>query len=157
MMRPAMALLAISCLALCACVGGPVRRVSQPSANIQQLTVRPDGSWSLDLRLDNFSSVPMRFDGISLAMTLGGEPAATLQARPALSIGPESADIATIVLVPSPAARIVIADTLARRGSVDYILAGTLQATPEKGRLRSYDIKRNNALSPVPGLAGVLR
>jgi len=99
--------LTIATLSLCALLlgacgsGGPVRRVSEPSANIQQLSVRADGSWSVDLRIDNFSSIPMRFDGISLAMTVGGEQAGTLQGRPGLSIGPETADVATVALVPT--------------------------------------------------------
>src|SRR5690606_3602572 len=41
-------------LLLAACSSGPVRRVSEPSASIQQLTVRADGSWSVDLRLQNY-------------------------------------------------------------------------------------------------------
>jgi hypothetical protein len=136
---------------------GPVRRVSEPSANIQQLSVRADGSWSVDLRIDNFSSVPMRFDGISLAMTIAGEQAGTLQGRPALSIGPETADVATLALVPTTGAKIAIADALARGRSIDYHLQGSLVAAPENGGARTYQVKRDNALSPVPGLAGVLR
>ena len=106
--------LTIATLSLCALLlgacgsGGPVRRVSEPSANIQQLSVRADGSWSVDLRIDNFSSIPMRFDGISLAMTVGGEQAGTLQGRPGLSIGPETADVATVALVPTAGAKIAI-------------------------------------------------
>ena len=61
----------LGCLLLAACGSGPVaRRVSEPAVNIQQLTVRADGGWSVDLRIDNFSNVPMRFDGVSLAMTV---------------------------------------------------------------------------------------
>jgi len=157
MKRFAMAVVALSCLLLAACSSGPVRRVSEPVANIQQLTVRADGSWSVDLRIDNFSTVPMRFDNVSLAMTIGGEPAGTLQGRPTLSIGPESADVATLAFAPSSSAKIVIADALARAGSVDYKLEGTLDAAPENGSVHSYKMKRNNALSPVPGIAGVLR
>lgn len=157
MKRFAMAAVALSCLLLAACSGGPVRRVSEPVANIQQLSVRTDGSWSVDLRIDNFSTVPMRFDNVSLAMTIGGESAGTLQGRPVLSIGPESADVATLAFAPSSSAKIVIADALARASSVDYKLEGTLDAAPENGRVHSYKMKRNNALSPVPGLAGVLR
>ena len=92
----------VACLLLAACSSGPVRRVSEPAVNIQQLTVRADGSWSVDLRIDNFSSVPMRFDRVVLAMTVGGESAGTLQGQPALTIGPESADVATLTLAPSP-------------------------------------------------------
>ena len=140
-----------------ACSTGPVRRVSEPAANIQQLTVRPDGSWSMELRIDNFSTVPMRFDSMSLAMTIGGQSAGTLRANPGLSIGPESADVSTFAFEPSPAARIVIADALSRNAGVDYTLNGTLDAVPEKGSRHSYKLKRDNALSPVPGVTGVLR
>jgi hypothetical protein len=145
------------CALLAACSSGPVRRVSEPAANIQQLTVRADGSWMIDLRIDNFSSVPMRFDAVALKLTVAGEDAGTLQGSPALTIGPEAADVASLTLVPSGAAKIVVADALARGRGFDYALAGTLTAAPEEGRARAWDIDRDNALSPVPGLTGVLR
>jgi hypothetical protein len=158
MKRLAIAALVLPLLLLGACSsGGPVRRVSEPSANIQQLSVRADGSWSVDLRIDNFSSVPMRFDSISLVMTIAGEQAGTLQGQPALSIGPETADVATLALVPAPGARIAIADALARGRSIGYHLQGSLVAAPENGGARTWQVKRDNALSPVPGLPGVLR
>src|SRR6476620_7221126 len=75
-LRPMAVMAATTLLAfLSACGGGPVKRVSQPAASIQQLTVRTDGSWSVDLRLDNYSSVGMRFDATALAVTVGGESA----------------------------------------------------------------------------------
>jgi hypothetical protein len=157
MKRYTIALAMLCCIALSACGTGPIRRVSEPTANIQQLTVRADGSWSVDLRIENFSSIPMRFDDIALALTIGGEAAGTLQAQPALSIGPESADVATMTLQPSAQARIVIADTLARGHNVGYTLDGTLAAAPEKAGVRTFKLKRDNSLNPVPGLAGVLR
>ena len=157
MKRFPIALAMLGCIALSACSSGPIRRVSDPTANIQQLTVRADGSWSVDLRIENFSSIPMRFDSIALALTVGGEAAGTLQAQPALSIGPEAADIATMTLQPSPRARIEIADALARSRSIGYTLDGTLAAAPEEAGVRTFDLKRDNSLNPVPGLAGVLR
>lgn len=147
----------VACLLLAACGSGQVRRVSEPAVNIQQLTVHADGGWSVDLRIDNFSSVPMRFDRVTLAMTVGGQSAGTLQGQPALTIGPEAADVATLTLSPSPASRIVIADALARGGSVNYALDGTVDAVPEKGASHAYKVKRSNALGPVPGLPGVMR
>lgn len=150
-------LLSLLLLVTACASGGPPRRVSEPAANIQQLTVRSDGSWSIDLRLNNFSNVSMRFDSVRLALSVDDQPAGTLQASPAITIGPESADITTTTLVPSSATRIAIADALARGGRIDYTLDGTLTAAPEKGGARNYDFKRDNALSPVPGLAGVLR
>ena len=152
---PALAMLC--CITLSACSSGPIRRVSEPTANIQQLTVRADGSWSVDLRIENFSSIPMRFDAVALALTIGGEAAGTLQAQPALSIGPESADVATMALKPSPQARIAIADALTRSRSIGYSLDGTLSAAPENAGVRTFMLKRDNTLNPVPGLAGVLR
>ncbi len=140
----------------CASSGTP-RRVSEPAANIQQLNVRSDGSWSVELRLDNFSSVSMRFDSVRLALSVNGQPAGMLQASPVITIGPESADVTTTTLAPTSAARIAVADALARGQRIDYTLDGTLTATPEDGGPRVYEFKRDNALSPVPGLTGVLR
>ena len=159
MNRIAFAILAFACLALGACGGGgPVRRVSEPAASIQQLTVRADGSWSVDLRINNYSTVPMRFDAVSLAVTVGGEAAGTLQGNPAITVGPESADVATLSMSPAAGARVRIADALAARRGVDYALHGTLTAAPtDGGNARAYDIDRSSALNPVPGLPGVLR
>lgn len=145
------------CTLLAACSTGPVRRVSEPSANIQQLAVRADGSWAIDLRIDNFSSVPMRFDAVKLKLTIGGQDAGTLQGQPALTIGPEAADVASLTLAPGAAAKIVVADALARGANLAYALDGTLTAAPQDGRAHDYDIDGKNALSPVPGVAGVLR
>ena len=158
MKRAALVAFLLLPLLLAACgSSGPVRRVSDPAAGIQQLSVRADGSWSLELRLDNFSSIPMRFDAVDLAMTLEGQPPATLRASPGFTIGPESADVATLQLTPPPGAKIAIADALARGSAIGYALAGTITATPEDGNRRVFEFERNNALAPVPGLPGVLR
>ena len=158
MKRAALVAFLLLPLLLAACgSSGPVRRVSDPAAGIQQLSVRADGSWSLELRLDNFSSIPMRFDAVDLAMTLEGQPPATLRASPGFTIGPESADVATLQLTPPPGAKIAIADALARGSAIGYALAGTITATPEDGNRRVFEFARNNALAPVPGLPGVLR
>ena len=142
---------------LAACASGPVRRVSEPSARIQQLTVRADGSWSAELRLENFSSVPMRFDTISLAVTVAGEAAGTFAATPAQVVGPESADVVTLTLNPAASAKLAVADALAGNRSLPYSLKGSVAATPDEGRVRTFQIERNSALSPAPGLPGVLR
>lgn len=142
---------------LAGCASGPVRRVSEPSARIQQLTVRADGSWSTDLRIENFSSIAMRFDRVDLALTVAGQDAGHLAAQPALSIGKESADVVTVTLAPSAAAKLAVADALAAGRGVDYTLKGTVDATPDEAKQRSFKIDRSSALSPAPGLPGVLR
>ena len=140
-----------------ACGGGMVRRVSEPAASIQQLTVNADGSWSVLLRLQNYSSIPMRFDSVQLAVEVGDHGAGNLQVSPQLSIGPESADVITVPFTPTSEGRIVVADALAGRRSLAYTLNGKVDAVPEEGKTRSFDIDVRNTLSPVPGLDGVLR
>lgn len=151
----AMAILAM--LVLTACSGGPVRRVSEPAASIQQLTVHANGSWSVDLRLQNYSSIPMRFERVSLAVEVDGHAAGTLQASPALSVGPESADVVTVPFTPSGDARMVLADVLSARRALPYTLKGTANATPEEAKPRDFEITSRSSLNPVPGLDGVLR
>jgi len=142
---------------LSACASGPVKRVSEPTVGIQELEVKADGRWSVQLRLQNFSSVPMRFDDVSLEVKVGDQAAGTLHATPALTVGPESADIATVEFAPTSAARIVVADALAERRTLKYELEATIIAAAKDGRPRDYTIKRNSALSPVPGRPGVMR
>lgn len=94
---------------------------------------------------------------MSLAVAVGGEAAGTLQGQPGVSVGPESADVATLTLVPNSAARIAVADALSSRRSLAYTLEGSVEAAPEEGKTRTFDIERSSALNPVPGLTGVLR
>jgi hypothetical protein len=155
--RPQYVLTAVLTLALAACGGGVVKRVSEPAAGIQQLTVGNDGSWDVELRLRNYSSMPMRFDDIALEMKVGDQAAGTLRAAPGLSIGPESADVVKIRLQPSSPARIVMADALAGGRSLFYELEGTVKATPEDKKQRSFEVDGRNSLNQAPGLPGVLR
>lgn len=149
--------LLLLCAVLAACSSGPARRISQPAASIQQLTVKADGSWSVDLRLQNYSSVPMQFTKATLAITVSDQAAGTLQGAPQISIGPESADVVTLPFKPTVEARMVVADALAGRRPLGYALKGTVEAVPEEGKSRSFDIDTRNTLNPVPGLDGVLR
>ena len=142
---------------LASCSSGPVRRVSAPSALIQQLTVRADGRWSVDLRIENFSSIPMQFDSLDLALTFGDNEAGHVTAQPAISIGPESADVVTTVFTPQAAGKFAVADALAGGRSIGYTLSGTITATPDEGRQRSFEVKRGSQLNPAPGLPGVMR
>lgn len=144
-------------LLLTACGTGKVRRVSEPAASIQQLTVRADGRWDVQLRLDNFSSVPMRFTSTNIQIAFDNGAAGNLQAQPQLSVGPESADVVNATISPTADGRARIATALADGRSLDYSLGGSVDAAPEDGKPRTYKIKRNSALTPVPGLPGALR
>ncbi|GAB6197344.1 LEA/WHy family protein [Lysobacter xanthus] len=142
---------------LAACAGGPVRRVSKPAAQIQQLTVRADGGWDVQLRLQNYSSIPMRFDRVRLSLTAAGQPAGDVVATPALDVGPESADVVSVRLQPGTGAKLAVADALSARGAVAYVLDGELVATPEKKSQQTFDVEFRSSLNPAPGLPGVLR
>jgi len=155
--RPQYVLIAVLALVLTACGSGPVKRVSEPAASIQQLTVGNDGNWDVELRLRNYSSMPMRFESVSLAVKVGDQAAGTLSATPAVSIGPESADVLKVRLQPASAARLVVADALAGSSSLFYELEGSVSVTPEDKKQRSFDIKSRNSLNQAPGLPGVLR
>lgn len=156
MLAPGLVLVLVALLA--ACSSGPVRRVSPPSALVQQLTVQADGTWSVDLRIENFSSIPMRFETVELVLTIGDEEAGRVSAQPAIPIGPESADVVTAVLAPQAAGKLAVADALAGRRSIAYTLQGTISATPDATtRQRRFEVRRNSQLTPAPGLPGVLR
>lgn len=142
---------------LAACASGPVRRVSEPTAQIQQLTVRADGGWDLQLRLQNYSSIPMRFDSARLSLTLAGQAAGDVVAAPAVDVGPESADVIAVRLQPATGAKIAVADALATRLGIAYELKGTIGATPERKSQQTFDVEHRNRLTPAPGLPGVLR
>ena len=50
-----------------------------------------------------------------------------------------------------------MADALAGGRSLFYELEGTVSATPEEKKQRSFDVKSRNSLNQAPGLPGVLR
>jgi hypothetical protein len=156
-LRIRLAAVAAASLLLAGCASGPVRRVSEPAVGIQQLTVAADGSWNVEVRINNFSSIPMRFDAIDLKLAVAGQDAGTLSAQPALDIGPESADVASLKLKPASMARLQVANALASGQGIAYSLSGTVRATPEDARQRSFELKRESSLSPVPGIPGALR
>lgn len=144
-------------LLLAGCGSGPVRRVSEPAASIQQLTVRVDGRWDVQLRLDNFSSVPMRFNTTNIQIAFDNGAAGSVQAQPQISIGPESADVVNATITPTAGGRARIATALADGRSLNYTLGGTVDAAPAEGSAHTYKIERTSSLTPVPGLPGVLR
>ena len=69
-----LALLAATAL-LAGCGDGMVRRVSDPAVSVQQLIVKADGQWAVDLRLQNYSSIPMRFDTVEVDVRVGDQEA----------------------------------------------------------------------------------
>ncbi|MBS0192870.1 MAG: hypothetical protein JSR34_01315 [Proteobacteria bacterium] len=135
------------------CAGsGQVRNIFPPRASIQQLSIQPDGNWKLQLRVQNFSNVSETFARIDAKVEIAGQLAGNVSAAPNLRIGPESADVVETTLAPSPATRQAVAAP--GGGNVAYKLTGTIVTSDPKGE-HKYSFE--GALSPVPGLSGVLR
>jgi len=101
--------------------------------------------------------MPMTFDSVELQMQVGNQDAGKVSARPAISIGGVSADVINVELQPSSAARIVVADALAGNRTLGYSLKGTVAATPQEKKQRSFEIDSRSTLNQAPGLPGVLR
>jgi hypothetical protein len=152
-MRPIHVLACIGLL-LAGCAGGPPRHVNPPRASVQELAVQADGQWKLTVRLQNFSNVPTSFANLDANLDIAGQPAGHVQLQPALTIGPEAADIATVTLAPSPAASSAVQSALAGGRSVRYRISGRIATREPKG---DTPFEYESALTPVPGLAGVLR
>lgn len=150
-----LALLASLLLLLAACGDGIRERVFPPTVSLQELAVQPDGRWALKLRLQNFSNVPMRFDRVDATLQIASAAAGTITLTPGLSVGPESAEIVELVLLPASAAANHIQAANVRRGNVAYALSGTIVSSEPDSRRDEFEFK--SQLSAVPGLPGVLR
>ncbi|MBB5015702.1 LEA type 2 family protein [Rehaibacterium terrae] len=153
-MRRPLLLLAFAAL-LTACSSDPVKkRVWPPQASLQEVAVQDDGQWRLNLRLQNFSTVAMRYDQVDLRLEVAGIEAGRLSLRPGISVGPGSAEIVEALLTPADAAREPMDAVLRTRNGLRYRLVGRIVSGDPRG---NYDIEFASALNPVPGLDGVLR
>lgn len=148
------AVLLLVSLLVAACAGGPPKRVYPPQASVQELRVLEDGSWRLALRIRNFSTVPMRFSRLQASFSVGGQDAARFDFNPGLTVGPGSAELVEQVFTPGPGAREAVAQALANRRSVAYLLSGRLTSS-DPGTDDAFEYP--SRLDPVPGLEGVLR
>jgi hypothetical protein len=151
----ATALLLLAALALAACSGGGVkRRINPPRASLQEIAVQEDGTWRASVRLQNFSTVSTEFADVDAKLEVGGQDAGPLRLQPALTVGPESADVVVVTIVPTAAAKTAVAAALAAGRSVRYHVTGRIVTKEPKG---TFEFEYESALSPVPGLPGVMR
>ncbi len=114
--------------------------------------MQADGTWKLQLRLQNYSSVSTTFATVEAKIEVAGVAAGSVNVATAIRIGPESADVVETILKPSPAAAQAVAALHA--GNVRYKLAGRIVTSDPQGE---YPYTFEGVLSPVPGLIGVLR
>ena len=154
-MRKLHAALALMLLALLAgCASGPPKRVFPPQATEQEVRVQPDGKWAVQIRLQNFSTVPMRFSRLEATLSVNGEQATRISIDPGLSVGPGSNELVQHVFAPAAGPKAAVDQALANRRAVRYQLTGRI-ASSEPATDHPFDYQ--SALDPVPGLTGILR
>lgn len=144
--RAALVLVTLCLLAACGS-GKPVRRINPPAVGIQQLAVQADGRWQIELRIQNFSTVPSVFDTFEASLEVEGVNAGSVYVKPALEIPGQSADLVTVALSPSRDAAARLAEAV-RSGSFGYQLRGEIVTSEPKNK---FPVSRSSRLSPVPG------
>ncbi len=137
----------LTSILLASCSSGPVKRVSPPTASVQELIVRTDGSWHLRIRLQNFSNVPMTFSSIDAELEVADQVVGSIKLPFKLDITGESVDVFEADLTP-------IASSQALAGNFAYRLHGTISSSEPKG---NFKFERKSHLSPAPGLANTWR
>ena len=131
---------------LAACSSGPVRKVHPSTATIQQLSVQPDGSWKIALRIQNFSTMPMHYSAITASLSIAGVEAGAIDFDPGIDIVANSGDVVETTLKPTT--------TLPPGSDFAYQLKGKIQTSEPKA---SFNFDRNSRLSPIPGVADTYR
>ena len=154
-MRNLQAALALLLLALVAgCASGPPKRVFPPQASLQEVRVQPDGQWVAQVRIQNFSTVPMRFSRLEATLTVNGQEASRISIDPGLSVGPGSNELVQHAFTPAAGPRAAVDQALANRRAVRYQLTGRIASSEPA---TDHPFEYQSALDPVPGLTGILR
>lgn len=148
------AAIVLAALLLSACGGGPVKRVFPPELRVQELQLRPDGATTVLLRVQSFSTVPSVVQAYALRLDVAGAEAARLEGASTATVLPQAAEILTLDARLDGAAIARARQALAAGTALRYRLHGTITVEPHG---RAYPIDYSSALSPVPGLDGVLR
>lgn len=138
---------------LAGCSGAPPRRIFPPELSLQELRIADSGDWTLVLRVRSFSTVPMQLEQISGSIRFADTPSTPLTARLDRSITPNSVELFELGLSPNAETRAAVA-ALGGGGNLRYELLGELESSDPN---RDFEFEYRSALSPVPGLTGVLR
>ncbi len=147
-----LALLGLATLAGCA-GGGPPKRVFPPDARVQELRLSPGGA-TLLLRVESFSTVPSTLEAVALTLRLGDGVDLPLSATPGIAVLPQAAEVIELRIALPDSERQRVSDAIAQRRALRYRLSGTLRVDPPG---RDQPIDYSSALSPAPGLDGVMR
>ena len=143
--------IALGVLAAC---GPPTHPINPPNATIQQLDVLPDGSWKIQIRLENFSDITVRYSTFKASLRVAGVAAGEISLNPQLDIPGENADIVATTLKPDADVRKAFASDVKLPGGVPYELKGTINITTAG---KDFKFEHKSRLLPVPGIANQYR
>jgi hypothetical protein len=143
-LRHFLAALAVAFL-LAGCGSGPTRRISPSTVSIQQLVVQPDGQWRVSLRIQNYSTIAMRYSALHATLHIAGVDVGAIELKPDDDIPPNSADVVDATLH---------ASAKLPTGDIDYRISGTIETSEPKA---DFKFDRSSRLSPAPGLPGTWR
>ena len=152
-LRPALLALA-SLVLLAGCASGPPKRVFPPQVTVQELRLQTDGQCTANLRIQNFSTVPMRFSRLQATLQIGGHDATTIDLDPGVSVGPGSNELVPVTFAPAAGAKAGVDAAMAAGRGVRYSIDGSISSSDPGS---DDEFHYQSALDPVPGLAGVLR
>ena len=113
-----------------------------------------DGSWTLRVRIQNISTVPMRYERVEATLRIAQFEAGRLSLMPGVSVGPNSAETVETTLIPNAEAARAVQDALSSGRGVRYAFEGEIASSDPR---RTDRFTHQSVLSPVPGLDGVLR
>jgi hypothetical protein len=131
---------------LAACGGGPVRKIHPSTASIQQLSVQPDGTWRITLRIQNYSTFSMHYSALDAQLNVAGSDAGALRVAPDIDIVGNNGDVIETMFKTSV--------KLPTSGDFAYQLKGTI-TTSEPQESFKFDV--SSRLSPVPGVPNTWR
>ena len=125
---------------------GPPRKLHPSTASIQQLTVQPDGSWALKLRVQNYSTFAMRYSALNATLSIDGVEAGEIRATTDMEIVANSGDVID--------ASVRSSSKLPVDRDFAYQVKGTIETSEPK---ESFKFDRSSRLSPVPGVPNTYR
>ncbi len=127
------------------CGSGPPRRITPSQVTVQQLVADASGTWKVTLRIQNYSTITMRYAALHATLHIAGVDVGTIDLTPDLDIPANSADVIDATLH---------ASAKLPAGDIDYRISGSLQTSEPK---TDFKFDRSSRLSPAPGLPGTWR
>lgn len=125
---------------------GMILRVNPPSASIQKLSIEANNALKIQLRIQNFSTVPTTYQNLQAQLRFNTQPVIMLNVPLQMTIPALSSDVISTLIEPT---QLLFTDD-----KLQYTLTGKIDTTQPKGH---YDFTYEGQLTPVPGVKNTYR